>query len=78
MQEHLDVKDPQTGQLIIVRDEEAVQLNIYTGQDWKVVKDFGYMDEETFSAFMMIWPQLFHLFATGVWLREKKPGAYAH
>lgn len=78
MQELLEIENPHTGQLVMVRNEDAVLLNIFTGQDWSVVKDFGYMDEDTFDAFMLLWPKLFHLFATGAWLREHKPGPYAH
>lgn len=78
MHELLDIKKPDIGQLVLVRNEDAVLLNNFTGQNWSVVKDFGYMDEDTFDAFMLLWPKLLHLFTTGKWIREKRPGQYAH
>lgn len=69
---------PILGQQILVRDPDAVRLNVYTPNGWLSVHDFGYMDDMTFDAFIHLWPRLYHLLITGSWLRERAPGPHIH
>lgn len=78
MNAELVTDQPVEGQQILVREADTVRLDVYTPNGWLALHDFGYMDDATFDAFIALWPRLFHLMVTGVWLREQKPAERFH